>query len=72
MGWRDRVSEWEEGTKTFSKFALIMIVRGLSNPLLLPGSPLAICSPSILRSKDPHEVACVGLNKTEPCAQAMT
>lgn len=51
------------GTLTFNKFALIMIVRGLSSPLLLPGSPLAICSPSMLRSKDPDEVACDGLNQ---------
>ena len=52
-----------EGAKalTFNMFALIMIVRGLSSPLLLLASPLAICSPSILRSNDPDELTCGGL-----------
>ena len=49
------------GGPTFNMFALIMIVRGLSSPLLLQASPLAICSPSILRSNDPEELTCAGL-----------
>ena len=50
---------------TFNMFALIMIVRGLSSPLLLLASPLAICSPSILRSNDPEELTCAGLQATK-------
>ena len=76
MGWRgDRDGARQEGEVggggrlTFNMFALIMIVRGLSCPLLLPASPLAMCSPSILRSTDPEELTCAGLQANIPHAK---